>query len=219
MAKSLLALDSSVSGQCSVALLADGECRDYLAQEIIKSNECILALIDQVLNNNATRPHDLAAIVYGRGPGSFIGIRVAASVAQALAYGWALPLLGVSCLEAVAAEAWRLYACQQILVAMDARMGQIYCASYQSQPVKALGDELLINPEQLPTAIGDNARMVGNAWDYLAKFPQAALTSWVYDSSESLQPNARMLGLLAFTDFDQRLQQSAQQPVYLRPAV
>ena len=221
MAQLLLTLDSSVSGQCSVALLADGECLDFQRQELIKSNECILALIDQVLKSNAIRPQELTAIGYGRGPGAFIGIRVAASVAQALAYGWGVPLLGVSCLEAVAAEARRLYSCQQILVTLDARMGQIYCGHYQSQPLQALGAELLINPEHLPAATSDNARMVGNAWGYLAKFPQEALDSWAYDS-EPLQPDARMLGLLAALDLDQRLQRAEredQQPVYLRPAV
>ena len=217
----LLALDSSVSGQCSAALIADAECLDYASAAVVKSNERLLPLVDTVLVRNAVKPKQLRAIVYGRGPGAFIGIRVAASVAQALAFGWGLPLLGVSCLEAVAAEARRLYADEQILVALDARMGQLYCASYVGESLQPSSDELLIKPEQLPSATQARAGMVGNAWHYSEQFPDAALASWTCHQ-ENLHSDARMLGLVAATDLARRLQQAAdsdQQVVYLRPAV
>lgn len=60
-------------------------------------------------------------IIIGTGPGSFTGIRVVAAMAQALAFGWNIPLYTTSSLTAFAPHGHDLFA-----VAMDARSGGIY---------------------------------------------------------------------------------------------
>src|SRR3990167_7453895 len=74
----------------------------------------------------------LEAIVFGRGPGSFTGLRTACAVAQVLAFGarggQGVPVLPVDTLLAVAEEARQQYGCTQVVAVLDARMEEVYHA-------------------------------------------------------------------------------------------
>jgi tRNA threonylcarbamoyladenosine biosynthesis protein TsaB len=79
---------------------------------------------------------DLQAVVFGRGPGAFTGLRTACSVAQGLAFGADLPVLPIDTLLAVAEEA-RVVSdipVTRVLAVMDARMEQVYVAAYEFTP-------------------------------------------------------------------------------------
>src|SRR4029079_6627282 len=72
----------------------------------------------------------LAGIAYGAGPGSFTGVRIACGVVQGLALGADLPVFGVSSLGAIAQTAWRTRGWSRVLACLDARMREVYVASY-----------------------------------------------------------------------------------------
>jgi len=79
---------------------------------------------------------DLQAVVFGRGPGAFTGLRTACAVAQGLAFGADVPVLPIDTLLAVAEEARAssLTPVTRVLAVMDARMAQVYVAAYEFTP-------------------------------------------------------------------------------------
>ena len=87
-------------------------------------------MADELLRDAGLSVRDLDAIAFGRGPGGFTGLRIAAGIAQGLAAGSERPVLPVSNLAAVAALAARVSKQAQVLVCMDARMGQVYWAAF-----------------------------------------------------------------------------------------
>ncbi len=97
---------------------------------------------------------DLAAIVFGAGPGSFTGLRTACSVAQGLAFGAAVPVLPVDTLLAVAQQAHHQLgqpARLRVMALLDARMDEMYAASYLYESGQWLCNKAcsLISPENL----------------------------------------------------------------------
>lgn len=147
----LLALDTSTEA-CSAALLLDGETR--LRWELTERShaELILPMIDGLLAESGIRLRDLDGLVFGRGPGAFTGLRVAAGVVQGLAIGAGLKVVPVSSLAAVA---WQVDAPagEQVLVCNDARMGEIYWAVFAADPARGApaqqGDERVSPPGRI----------------------------------------------------------------------
>jgi len=105
---------------------------------------------------------DLACIAFGRGPGSFTGLRTACSVAQGLAFGAEngtgdpLLVLPIDTLLAVAEEARHQHGTRQVVAMLDARMDEIYCASYDFDSTTSWMDVLptLVKPETVPHKSG-----------------------------------------------------------------
>lgn len=128
----LLALDTATEA-CSAALWIDGAVasRDELLGR--GHAERILPLIDELLAEAGLSLAALDAIAFGRGPGAFTGVRIAVSVAQGLAYGAGLPAVPISDLAALglraldrALEERGAPGADEALVALDARMGEVY---------------------------------------------------------------------------------------------
>lgn len=161
---SLLALDTS-SLACSVALSHEGGIVERHALEPKEHTRLLIPMIRDVLRQAGVQPADLDAVVLGNGPGSFIGIRIGASVAQGLCYGAGLKLVPVSSLAAVAAEAFRESVAERVLVAQDAHMGEVYLARYRR------GDD------DLPVAEGDTVlHPAGFAGPLMPEFPACHAT-------------------------------------------
>jgi len=129
----LLALDTSTLA-CSVALEVDGEVNERHVLEARRHRELLLPMIAGLLSEAGIETHDLDAVVLGNGPGSFIGMRIAASVAQGLCFAGGAALVPVSSLAAVAAEALAVGECPAVLVAQDARMNELYLAGFERGP-------------------------------------------------------------------------------------
>jgi len=121
----ILALETS-SEYCSVALFVGGGTLAHEVRAVQRHSELLLPMVDEVLAEGGIALRDLDGIAFGAGPGAFTGLRIACGVAQGLAFGAELPLLGVCTLEALAEQA----AAARVIAALDARMGEIYHAAY-----------------------------------------------------------------------------------------
>jgi len=125
----LLALDTS-SLACSVALQIDGEIFDRHEEQAREHTRLLVPMIRKVLGQGSVALSKLDAIVLGNGPGSFIGMRIAASVAQGLAFGAGLRIVPVSSLLAIAAEVMADEGTRHVAVCQDAHMNEVYLGLY-----------------------------------------------------------------------------------------
>jgi tRNA threonylcarbamoyladenosine biosynthesis protein TsaB len=121
----ILALDTATDA-CSVALYLNGKIleRQMLAPK--RHTEILLSMVAEVLNEANIHLQDLDAFSFGRGPGSFTGIRIAASVIQGLAFGLEKPVIPISTLRALAQGAYRKEGIKAVFAHLDARMEEVY---------------------------------------------------------------------------------------------
>lgn len=130
MSSRILAVDTATEA-CSVALLCDGQIISRFAISPREHTQKVLPMVEEVLTEAGLSLHQLDALAFGRGPGSFTGVRIGVGIAQGLALGANLPMIGVSSLMTLAEGAYRHNGQSQILAAIDARMSEIYCAQYR----------------------------------------------------------------------------------------
>lgn len=221
----LLALDTS-SEACSVALAAGERRIERHAVEPRAHTRLLVPMIREVLADGGLDIPALHAIVLGNGPGSFIGMRIAASVAQGLAHGAALPVVPVSSLACVAAEALESGAAGAVIVAQDARMGELYVAAFRrgddGLPL-ALGETRLHPadaPLELPLAPGTPWLAAGEGWQ---RHPQLSsrVTPAAAGQSEAMLPRAIFLLELGRRAFlaGEALPPASLEPAYVRSRV
>ena len=178
----LLALDTATEA-CSVALLRGGE-KTHLAQFAQREHtKHILPMVDEILVQSGITLRQVDALVFGRGPGSFTGVRIGAGIAQGLAFGADLPVIPVSNLAAMAQAAYVQYQTESVLTAIDARMNEVYFAQWQAQKVRSDFGEFLdwlpmiaeqvCSPsnviEQVAQQHHENAVLAGTGW---AAYPE-----------------------------------------------
>ena len=121
----LLAFDTATDA-CSAALWLDGAVREEFALVRNGHSERLLPMIETLLADSGMRLRALDAIAFGRGPGAFTGLRIAAGVAQGLAFGADLPVVPISSLAALA----ETQGASHVFAALDARMAQLYWGAY-----------------------------------------------------------------------------------------
>ncbi len=229
----ILALDTATEN-CSAALLIEGR---LLAREQLLTRghaERILPMIDELLREGGAALAELTAIAFGRGPGAFTGVRLAASVAQGLAFGAGLPVVPVSDLRALAQRALeRDPAAIRVLVCSDARMHEVYWGCFERAAegpavatvlAVAAGDEHVGPPEtvRLPAAWPAPllTRGVGSGF---AAYPElrSLLAGRVDHFHEGLLPRAQEIARLAAREVAAGRAVAADEalPVYLREDV
>ena len=171
----LLAFDTSTD-TLFIALQRGTALWQHQAAGGANSSATLLPSIQQGLQALGLQFADLDAIVFGRGPGSFTGLRTACAIAQGLALGASKPLLPVDTLLAVAEEAREQHGLTDVMAVLDARMSEVYHAGYRWaeglwHATHALG---LCAPEALQ--VPEGLSVVGNAQAAYAErlAPQAA---------------------------------------------
>jgi tRNA threonylcarbamoyladenosine biosynthesis protein TsaB len=132
---SVLAIECATE-VCSVALIAGGQVWEKQVHSHDKHSETLLPMVRQVLDDADCSTTSLTLVAAGIGPGSFTGVRTAVSVAQGLALGWNLPLMGVGTLEALALCS-PIIRPQRVLVMLDARMSEVYASVMDVDPATA----------------------------------------------------------------------------------
>lgn len=219
----VLAIDTATA-LCSVALYIDGEIVERAADEPRAHADRVLPFVDELLAESGLRLHDLDGLAFGRGPGGFTGLRVAAAVAQGLALGAALPVAPVSDLAAVAHGAHAARGWRNVLAGLDARMGELYYAAYvcEAEEVRLIGDETLAPPAAvaLPAEQGGSWRCAGPGWTVHADALPAAMRARLDDRHDA-QPRARSVAVLGAVKLaaGQGIAPEDAVPVYLRDRV
>lgn len=161
----LLALDTSTDA-CSAALMLDREIIVRFEIAAQRQAERILPMIEAVLAEAGLRPSQLDAVAFGRGPGAFTGLRIAASVTQGIALGADLPVVPVSSLAALAHGVWREQAASRVIAAFDARIGEVYCGAYACREgeARAVLAEQVAAPATLALPQAGQWTGAGSAW-------------------------------------------------------
>jgi tRNA threonylcarbamoyladenosine biosynthesis protein TsaB len=163
----ILAIETS-STACSVALLNNEKITSLFEIAPMKHAQLILPMVKQILQQENVELSKLNAIAFGSGPGSFTGVRIATSVAQGLGYAMNLPLIPVSSLAALAMTSYQQLGWKKNVVAIDARIQEVYWGAYQMNPeglAELIGKESVSSPQSVQAPDSADWCGVGNAWD------------------------------------------------------
>ena len=221
----VLAFETSTEA-CSVALWVDGELRESFAIAPQRHAELVLPMAEALLAEAGLTARGLDGLAFGRGPGSFTGVRIAAGVVQGIAFAIDLPVAPVSTLQALAQGAGRESGAQAVLAALDARMGEVYWGAYRRGPdglMSALLADRLSRPEAvtLPAGAGADWLGAGSAWAAYRESLAVAVGASVGTSEADRYPRAQDVATLG-ADLLQRGGGVAPEqalPVYLRDRV
>ena len=219
----LLAIDTATEA-CSAALYIDDVITERYALAPREHALLILPMVDELLREADIRPGQLDAVAFGRGPGAFTGLRIAAGIAQGIAFGADLPVVSVSTLAALAQGCHRERGVTRVLTAIDARIGEIYWGAYACDIeglVRALGAECVTKPQDAPLPEGEGWCAAGNAWAVYGDALRARLQGRVDVVDAARYPHAHDVALLAVAAYRRGETVGAEQaaPVYLRDEV
>lgn len=214
----ILALDASTEALSAALYDSDNVAHSRELHEMAPRAHAtrLLPAVQSLLDDAGIALTALDGIAFARGPGAFTGLRIAAGLVQGLAGGAGLPVIGVSTLAALAA---RVFAqsphVSRVQVVQDARMGEIYTATFEFSAMPApRDDERVIAPADLVLAA--DADRAGNGWSLVAEALGITTGAVVVDT-----PHALDVARLAAPMFAAGAGQPADaaQPVYVRDDV
>lgn len=206
----LLALETA-NEQCSVSIVDENQELFFQLDTRAKAQtQTILPMVEQGYAQLGVTTEDLTAIAFSRGPGSFSGVRINAAVTQALAWAHDLPVIPVSTLQALAQAAYRLHGLTAVTAVLDARMNEVYIASFQLNDqgiMQAVDAEQLLDYQQAAsitqfTLVGSGSALIQ---------PDALEFKDVVATAQDIAQIARVAALKA-----QWVKAEEALPVYLR---
>lgn len=239
MSAKILALDTATEN-CSVALILGDTLYTRSAIAPRDHTKKILPFVDEVLKEAGIKLQDLDAIAFGQGPGSFTGVRIGIGIAQGLAFGAGVPLIGISTLKAMAQAGFRLYQAEQVAASIDARMSEVYWAQYSrqengdwqaagfevttedgtlTQQEMVIAPNVLLDLAQAQDAQSTDWLQAGTGWQTYAD--ELAGLSIQTTASDVLYPEAQDMAFLAQFAWQngEAVDASQAQPTYLRDKV
>ncbi|TKB44092.1 tRNA (adenosine(37)-N6)-threonylcarbamoyltransferase complex dimerization subunit type 1 TsaB [Thalassotalea mangrovi] len=222
-----LAIDASTEA-CSVALQYQGEQFSRYELSPQSHSKLLLPQVDQVLSEAGIGLKQLDGLIFGRGPGSFTGVRIGIGVAQGLAYSAGLPVVGVSTLQAMAQQALQESKLTEAVAAIDARMAEIYCGCFKADDngiMQPVADEQVFSPALLAAKLNDlelnhsDVAGVGSAWQ---SYPQELIDCQLNRIDDVIRfPKAEYMlaiGAQALAN-GEGVDAALAQPVYVRDTV
>jgi len=216
----ILALDTATEA-CSAALYLDGDIHEQFQLAPREHTRLILGMCDNLLADACINLTQLDGIAFGRGPGSFTGVRIATAAAQGLAFGAELPLLPVSTLASMAQICFEVHGASQVISAIDARMGGVYwgCYAMADGRMQLLGEEQVSAPDAVQLTNTQAWYGAGSGWGAYRDELESRLPVSGIDAS--LFPRAASIAELASHDLAAGggLDPEDAQPVYLRNKV
>ena len=215
----VLIIDTATEA-CSVALRTDADVYHQFEVCPQQQSQRILPMVKQVCEQAGITIQQVNAIGFGQGPGSFTGVRIAIGTVQGLALGLDVPVVGVSTLAAMAQQAIEQNIqsdSDDVLVAIDARMSEVYFAHYrkskdQNERIELVGEEQVLSPELASNyaATVPGCNFAGTGWEaypallavlnskqlqvtlpdalYMQNEVMHKLTEGIVDSAESVAP-------------------------------
>lgn len=216
----ILAFDTSTHA-CTAALQTDGNTLECFTVAPRKHTDLLLPMIDELLSDTDLSIAQLDAIAYGKGPGSFMGVRLAVGVAQGLGFSHGIPLIGISTLQALAQTAHIEFNAEQVITAWDARMQEIYWAAYQLDEqglMQAVNVDRLSSPDAIGNIIDGEWCAVGNAWQEYASMINIDEINAISEMHVDLYPHAKAMLPIAVDRFSKGDVVAAEvaEPLYLR---
>lgn len=215
----VLAIDTSTE-RASVALSINGEMNSLEQGAQRQHAQLLLPMINQLLAEAEISFSQLDALVYGQGPGSFTGLRIACSVAKGLAYAHDRPLFPVSSLAAIAYQViadmndLELTANNiAVLAIIDARMNQVYWGSFSQNNWKA--EEKVSNIEDIQLNNNQPFILAGVGYEaYLADLPQSVCP--LIKHHFTMYPQAQAMIRIALSGNIQAINAADALPLYIR---
>ena len=220
----MLAIDTATEA-CSAALYIDGDISQQYRLAPREHSHIILPMIERLLAEANLGIADIDALAFGRGPGSFMGVRIAAGVTQGIAFAHELPVVPVSTLAAIAQVAHDETGAVNVLSAIDARMNEVYWGAYRLSEdgcMELVGEEIVIPPEQVNCPGEQDWCGAGSGWASYADRLRAALAPGCLALQRSdCFPSAAAIVRLAVSAYQagRHVPASLAVPVYLRDKV
>ncbi len=232
----ILAIETATEA-CSAALFMDGKVLERFELAPRQHTRLILPLVDELLAQAQLTPGQLDAVAFGRGPGSFTGLRIAAGVTQGIAFGSDLPVVPVSTLAAMAWQGLKEKQADYALVALDARMAEVYWGVYrkvsnistavdgkETLDIELEAPEIVISPDEAPVPLPDSASAlaIGAGWEaYQAQLRRRVKGGQLVAFRPEILPRAGVIARLAVKPIREgnTLPPEQAQPVYLRDRV
>ena len=217
----LLAIETATEA-CSAALWIDNAAQDITKITPRKHTKLILPMIARLLSDADIKLNQLDALAFGCGPGSFTGVRIASSLIQGLGLASDLPIIPVSTLMTLAQGAYRAHNAEKVLVAIDARMQEVYWGGFQleegGKEMRMAIPENLHAPGTVDAPKAGTWVGIGSGWDSYGTPLKAKIGNRLKKVYYKAYPEARDMVSRAISQYHKKAWVSIEEaiPTYLR---